>query len=197
MKIRSAVLLAMIWVALASAQNYTIDWYVIASGGGHAVSENYQVDGTIGQPLAGQASSENYSVESGFWVGAGSGSGSPCGLYVVGDFNGSDVFNIADIVSAFSKLKTGAPDPLLLCECPPGGGVIWAVAMDVNNSCGFNVADIVAAFSRLKTGSPELIPCELCPPGLPIPPYPEDGDRLQVMPVLESRSPHSVGAGAE
>jgi len=90
-----------------------------------------------------------------------------CGNYVVGDFNGSGAFNIADIVESFSNLKTGLPDPALLCECPPNSGNQWAVAMDVNNSCGFNVADIVSGFSYLKTGSPEPTPCGICPPGEP------------------------------
>jgi hypothetical protein len=93
--------------------------------------------------------------------------GPSCGYYVIGDFNGSGAFNIADIVESFSNLKTGLPDPALLCECPPGSGNEWAVAMDVNNSCGFNVADIVSGFSYLKTGSPELTPCGICPPGEP------------------------------
>jgi len=92
------------------------------------------------------------------------GYGMPGCQYVVGDFNGSGAFNVADIIDAFSFLRTGLPLPALLCECPPGSGNEWAVAMDVNNSCGFNIADIVSGFSRLKTGSPEPVPCELCPP---------------------------------
>ena len=84
--------------------------------------------------------------------------------YVIGDFNGNEVMNIADVVAAFSRLQTGAPDPTLLCECPVGSGDEWAVAMDVNGSCGFNIADVITAFSKLQTGSPELIPCQECPP---------------------------------
>jgi len=93
--------------------------------------------------------------------------GPSCGYYVIGDFNGSGAFNIADIVESFSNLKTGLPDPALLCECPPGSENEWAVAMDVNSSCSFNVADIVSGFSYLKTGSPEPTPCGICPPGEP------------------------------
>ncbi|MEE9553646.1 MAG: hypothetical protein V3W18_05055 [candidate division Zixibacteria bacterium] len=85
--------------------------------------------------------------------------------YVVGDYNANLAFNVADIISAFSKLKTGSPEPGMVCECPYGSGDVWAVAMDVNNSCSFNVADVIAGFSKLKTGSPELVSCELCPPG--------------------------------
>jgi hypothetical protein len=84
--------------------------------------------------------------------------------YVVGDYNGSGAFNVADIVDGYSRLKTGLPEPAYECECPYGSGNEWAVAMDVNNSCAFNVADIVDGYSKLKTGSPELAPCEDCPP---------------------------------
>jgi len=110
--------------------------------------------------------------------------GGSCGNYVVGDYNGSGSFNVADVVSAFSKLKTGSPDPYLLCECPPGSGNIWAVAMDVNNSCSMNVADVVAAFSRLKTGAPDLFPCSLCPPA----PSPRIGDQPLIVPPNKGKT---------
>jgi len=87
-----------------------------------------------------------------------------CGPYVVGDFNGSGQFNVADIITSFSKLSTGSPEPGMTCECPPGSGNVWGVAMDVNNSCAFNVADIVIAYQKLALGHPELIPCAQCPP---------------------------------
>ena len=168
------------------AQNYSIDWYVIGSGGGHAESANYQADGTIGQPLVGTMSSANYTVESGFWVGTGP-AGGGCGFYVVGDYNGNEIFNVADIIGAFSKLQTGSPDAFLLCECPPGGGNIWAVAMDVNNNCAFNVADVIAGFSRLQTGSPELVPCELCPPDSPSP-APRNDENVLIVPTLQPKA---------
>jgi hypothetical protein len=89
----------------------------------------------------------------------------PCGHYVVGDYDGSGLFNVADIVDSYSMLKTGEPAyPELLCQCLPDGGDFWYVRFDVNNSCEMNVADIVDGYSKLKTGSPELVPCELCPP---------------------------------
>lgn len=83
---------------------------------------------------------------------------------MIGDFNGSETFNIADVIAASSKLKTGSPDADLLCECPADTGFVWAVAMDVNNTCAFNIADVIAAFSKLKTTLPELTPCLDCPP---------------------------------
>ncbi len=117
-----------------------------------------------------------------------------CGDYVVGDYNGSGTFNVADIISAFSKLKTGTPDAALLCECPVGANP-WAVAMDVNNSCAFNVADVIAGFSKLKTGAPPLVPCEECPPegGSPR----GGGDQPLIVPNLESKAKLSTGSGME
>jgi hypothetical protein len=52
----------------ASAQQYSIDWFKIAGGGGTSTGTTYQVTGTIGQPDAGGAmSGGNYSVTGGFW----------------------------------------------------------------------------------------------------------------------------------
>lgn len=84
--------------------------------------------------------------------------------YVRGDYNGNDIFNVADIIASFSYLQTGSPDPFLLCECPHGSGNSWPVAVDFNNSCGFNVADVIAGFSYLQTGAPAPISCQDCPP---------------------------------
>lgn len=87
-----------------------------------------------------------------------------CGNYVIGDFNGSGTLNVSDIIAAFSKLKTGFPEPYMVCECPLDSGDEWAVVMDVNHSCTFNIADVIAAFSKLKTGLPLLEPCAVCAP---------------------------------
>ena len=52
----------------ASAQNYSIDWYKIAGGGGMSTGGIYSVSGTIGQPDAsGAMTGGNYSVTGGFW----------------------------------------------------------------------------------------------------------------------------------
>ena len=83
-----------------------------------------------------------------------------CDFYIPGDFNGSGEFNVADIVESFSNLSTGAPEGGLICECPPGSGNGWAVAMDVNNNCVFNVADVVVAYQRLAFGQIEFVPSE-------------------------------------
>ncbi len=47
----------------------TVDWSVIAGGGGHAESGIYTLDGTIGQPVVGVASNTSNEIGSGFWSG--------------------------------------------------------------------------------------------------------------------------------
>jgi hypothetical protein len=53
------------------AQNYSINWYTIAGGGGVSSGTNgsttYSLSGTIGQPATATMSGGNYSVTSGFW----------------------------------------------------------------------------------------------------------------------------------
>lgn len=49
------------------AQNYSVDWYKIAGGGGTSTGAVYAVSGTIGQADAGSMSGGNYSVVGGFW----------------------------------------------------------------------------------------------------------------------------------
>jgi hypothetical protein len=50
------------------AQQYSIDWYKVAGGGGNSTGGTYQVSGTIGQPDAGGAmTGGSYSLTGGFW----------------------------------------------------------------------------------------------------------------------------------
>jgi len=50
-------------------QNYTVDWYKIAGGGGTSTNGSYQISGTIGQADAsGPMSGGNYSVIGGYWA---------------------------------------------------------------------------------------------------------------------------------
>ena len=54
--------------AIGFAQQYSIDWYKIAGGGGTSTGSVYSVSGTVGQPDAsGAMSGGNYSVTGGFW----------------------------------------------------------------------------------------------------------------------------------
>jgi hypothetical protein len=55
--------------SIGFAQNYSVDWYKIAGGGGTSTGGVYAVNGTIGQPDAsGAMTGGNYSLTGGFWA---------------------------------------------------------------------------------------------------------------------------------
>lgn len=59
---------ALVWLAIsAHAQNYSIDWFKVAGGGGTGTNGQYSLSGTIGQHDAGKMSGGNYSLTGGFW----------------------------------------------------------------------------------------------------------------------------------
>lgn len=161
MKIINALLLILLMTSVAIAQNYQIDWYVIASGGGEMSSTNYRVNGTAGQPITGTSSSPGYIVESGYWVGAGAVGGCD---YIVGDVNGSDNYNGLDITYGVSYFKGGS-DPICpygSCPIPPCDAFFYCG--DVNASCSYNGLDITYGVSYFKGGAGPM-PCGDCPPG--------------------------------
>jgi hypothetical protein len=50
------------------AQQYSIDWYKVAGGGGTSSGGNYSLSGTIGQPDAsGALTGGGYALTGGFW----------------------------------------------------------------------------------------------------------------------------------
>ncbi|MGO8836101.1 MAG: hypothetical protein ACLQAH_18735 [Limisphaerales bacterium] len=60
--------MGLLFPAFGFAQQYSIDWYKVAGGGGTSTGGTYTVSGTIGQPDAGGAmSGGQYSVTGGFW----------------------------------------------------------------------------------------------------------------------------------
>jgi hypothetical protein len=62
------ILVGMLVCGTGFAQQYSIDWYKIAGGGGTSTGATYQVSGTIGQPDAGGAMvGGQYSLTGGFW----------------------------------------------------------------------------------------------------------------------------------
>ena len=68
--IKPVLLLSALFAMLnvANAQNYSIDWYKVAGGGGTSTGGTYQVSGTIGQPDASTAmTGGSYSLTGGFW----------------------------------------------------------------------------------------------------------------------------------
>ena len=68
MKIILLSTLLVVAASLSQAQNYSVDWYKIAGGGGTSSGGVYSISGTIGQPDAsGAMSGGTYSVTGGFW----------------------------------------------------------------------------------------------------------------------------------
>jgi hypothetical protein len=63
------LMLAMMASFLASAQNYSINWYKVAGGGGITTGGVYSLNGTIGQHDASAAmTGGGYSLTGGFWA---------------------------------------------------------------------------------------------------------------------------------
>jgi hypothetical protein len=62
------LILSLLIPAIGFAQQYSIDWYKIAGGGGTSSNGQYVVSGTIGQHDASDAmTGGNYSLTGGFW----------------------------------------------------------------------------------------------------------------------------------
>jgi hypothetical protein len=65
---RLFLLFGLLIPALGQAQNYSIDWFKVAGGGGTSSNGQYSVSGTIGQQDAGgPMTGGNYSLTGGFW----------------------------------------------------------------------------------------------------------------------------------
>jgi hypothetical protein len=63
------LLFSLLLPAVGFAQQYSIDWYKIAGGGGTSTGGTYTVNGTIGQHDAGgPMTGGSYSLTGGFWA---------------------------------------------------------------------------------------------------------------------------------
>ncbi|HEV2207936.1 MAG TPA: hypothetical protein VG167_04130 [Verrucomicrobiae bacterium] len=67
MKVFAPALLLGLGISVVQAQNYSIDWFKVAGGGGTSTGGPYSVSGTIGQADAGHLSGGNYTLDGGFW----------------------------------------------------------------------------------------------------------------------------------
>jgi hypothetical protein len=54
-------------------QNFTLDWFKVAGGGGTSVAGTYVLSGTFGQPDAGLMTVGQYTLQGGFWPGIDAG----------------------------------------------------------------------------------------------------------------------------
>ena len=154
MRIYLIILILLFSVSVVTAQNYQIDWYVIASGGGHSESATYQIDGTIGQPIVGVSSSPNYSVDAGFWVGAGE--VGPSGYeYIPGDVNMA--------LGIWPPTVIGGDVTYLVGYFIGGGQAscmlddFWCSA-DINGDCLIIGGDVTALVQYFVAGG-ALVPC--------------------------------------
>ena len=69
MKLIPITLAALAVVSVADAQNYSIDWFKVAGGGGTSTGGVYSLSGTIGQHDAGGPLTNGvYSLTGGFWA---------------------------------------------------------------------------------------------------------------------------------
>jgi len=51
----------------ALGQQYSIDWFKVAGGGGTSTNAQYSLSGKVGQQDAGYMSGGNYTLDGGFW----------------------------------------------------------------------------------------------------------------------------------
>ena len=57
----------LLWAHSLPAQNYAINWFKIAGGGGTSTNGGFTLHGTIGQPDAGKLTGGAYTLNGGFW----------------------------------------------------------------------------------------------------------------------------------
>jgi hypothetical protein len=160
-------LITVVWISTGSAQNYSIDRHVVASGGGHSESAAYMADATIGQPIVGSSSSDNYVMNGGFWAGfGGPPSGGDC-AYSPGDVNSNGTpLELADVVTMIGNYR-GSSEPAYTCDCgvdPPGPE--YAATADPNGNCvPLELGDVVTEIGAYR-GSAEASGCPDCPGSL-------------------------------
>jgi hypothetical protein len=112
---------------------YSIDWFVIAAGGGSGTSTNYALSGTVGQTAVGEGTSTNYTVNAGFWQNFAP---AGCCVGIRGNVNGDGAVNpnILDLnflVNYIFRLS-GNPGPCLDESNANGDGAVNPNILDLN-----------------------------------------------------------------
>ena len=113
--------LALLLPATGFAQQYSIDWYKVAGGGGTSTGSTYVVNGTIGQQDAGGTmTGGSYSLTGGFWslISVVQTAGAPV-LYI--SQSGNTVTVYWQAVSGWSLRQNN--DLSLPANWTPSGGV--------------------------------------------------------------------------
>jgi len=52
---------------LLDAQDFDLDWFAVAAGGGESSGGDFELSATIGQPAAGDMSGVDFAISGGFW----------------------------------------------------------------------------------------------------------------------------------
>src|SRR5687767_3253300 len=66
---KSILISILLLAGVASAQNFSVDWFTVDGGGGFSAAGGaFSVSGTAGQPDAGSMSGGNFAVYGGFWA---------------------------------------------------------------------------------------------------------------------------------
>lgn len=186
MKVIKIIPVVLLLASVSFAQNFSIDRYVIASGGGHSESATYMVDATIGQPIVGSSSSDNYSMEGGFWGGFGPPPGGGDCVYIAGDVNNNGTpLELGDVVAMIGNYR-GVAEPAYTCDCgvdPPGSE--FAATADPNGNCiALELGDVVTEIGAYR-GTAEASGCPDCPGSLRL--LPGGQDQPVALPRLKSK----------
>jgi hypothetical protein len=105
----TAIILAGVAAAPATAGGHAIPWHTMDGGGGRSAGGAYVVTGTAGQPDAGAHAGGAYMVDGGFWAfRAGA---APCPEDV--DANGSVGFgDLVAVLAAWGPCRPDCPEDL-------------------------------------------------------------------------------------
>jgi hypothetical protein len=123
----------------ARAQQYSIDWYKVAGGGGTSTNGQYSISGTIGQHDAGgPMTGGDYSLTGGFWA-----------LYSVVQTPGAPTLYIAhagNSVTVFWQAVSGWSLQQNNNIAVPAG---WSASSGVTNSNGTNYWSVTQPIGNL------------------------------------------------
>ena len=109
-----------LYLVLLAATNYTLDWDVVATGGGTSGDGRYQLRDTAGQPLVGVSTVGSYRLEDGFWPGMNT-----------APIPGADVLQRATNRTAKVRLAT-----LLANDSDPDGDAFTLTSLDPASTQG-------------------------------------------------------------
>ena len=127
-------------VLTAPAQNYAIDWFKIAGGGGTSTGGVYAVSGTIGQHDAGGPMTNGpYSLVGGFWV-----------LPILVQTPGAPTLYITPTTLGFAMIWWTPPTPGFTLQATESlSPTNWVNALSGTNNPATVPATLPARFYRL------------------------------------------------